>query len=319
MQIHHIDGNASNNEEANLAVLCLPHHDKATAPPSLTARLKPSEIRTYKLSWETTCANESIRLARSRTAFFMVDYKNAERIRELFVQLSPNEYLHAYTLLRDQFQEEDSWRKEQGFDISLEPNTSWNSVVQQLLEYVRVGEVHPHCFRDCEVHPLDPLYPRGFSRDGVPMFAYYDAWCQIMVRAILVARGTYDIGELMRLKDISRLSLEGRLISFFGPLNGDVACPDQYIQKPVSSTTLTIKAPRQVWTATFNLRTHYVYSVTAIASLSKGHGCGIVVMRGITQVQTRGKARIVEFSCTPLIIGSGGGGPLKIPDGAKIN
>jgi hypothetical protein len=241
VQIHHIDGNASNNEEANLAVLCLPHHDKATAPPSLTARLKPSEIRTYKLSWETTCANESIRLARSRTAFFMVDYKNAERIRELFVQLSPNEYLHAYTLLRDQFQEEDSWRKEQGFDISLEPNTSWNSVVQQLLEYVRVGEVHPHCFRDCEVHPLDPLYPRGFSRDGVPMFAYYDAWCQIMVRAILVARGTYDIGELMRLKDISRLSLEGRLISFFGPLNGDVACPDQYIQKPVARRLLPLR------------------------------------------------------------------------------
>lgn len=319
VQIHHIDGDASNNVDANLAVLCLPHHDKATAPPSLTARLRPPEIRAYKRSWETICANESIRLARSRTAFFMVDYKNAERIRELFVQLSPNEYLRAYALLRDQLQEEEKWRKQQGFDVSLEPNTSWNSVVEQLLEYIRLGEVHPRCFRGCEVHPLDPLYPRGFSQDGDPMFAYYDTWCQIMVRAILVARGAYDITDLMRLKDLSQVSLEGKLISFFGSLHGDVAFPDQYLQKPVSSTTLTVKVRGQVWSTTLNLRTHYVYSVTATSSLSSGHGYGLLAMRGITRAQTRARTRTVEFSSTPLIVGCGGGGPLEIPGGATTN
>lgn len=49
----------------------------------------------------------------------MVDYKNAERIRELFIQLSASERLHAYTLLKTQFQEKEVWRRQQGFDISV--------------------------------------------------------------------------------------------------------------------------------------------------------------------------------------------------------
>lgn len=73
VQIHHIDGDDSDNADAKLAVLCVPHHDKATAPPSLTARLRPSEIRIYKRDWEADCEKESIRLARSRTAFSLVD------------------------------------------------------------------------------------------------------------------------------------------------------------------------------------------------------------------------------------------------------
>lgn len=319
VQIHHIDGDPSNNEEGNLAVLCVRHHDKATPPASLTAKLKPSEIRAYKRSWESLCSNDSIRLGRSRTAFFMVDYKNAERIRELFVQLTPAERLHAYTLLHAQFREEDKWRKQQGFDVSLEPNTSWNPVVQRFLEYVRLGDVHPQCFRGCEAHPRDPMYVRGFSEDGSANFAYYDLWCQIMVRAILVARGSYDISDLMRLKDLSQLSLEGRLISFFGPLHGKVAYPNEYVEKPLSSTTLTVKERGQTWKTNLDLKTHYVYSVTATGSLSRGHGCGLLLMRGITHLRTRGKTRVVEFSCTPIIIGSGGGGPLEIPHETKVN
>lgn len=319
VQIHHIDGDASNHEEGNLAVLCLPHHDKATAPRSLTARLKASEVTAYKHAWEAECSNESIRLARSRTAFFMVDYKNAERIRQLFVQLSASEYAHAYTLLEAQFREEDNWRKQQGFDVSIEPNTSWNPVVQRLLEYVGAGEVHPPCFRGCDVHPLDPLYARGFSETGAPVFAFYDVWCQIMVRAILAARGSYDIEDVMRMKDLSRLSLDGRLFSFFGALRGNVAFPNQYIQRPVSSTILTIRARGQIWKASLELKTHYVYSITAASCLSGGHSSGIFMMRGISQTQTKGKTRAVEFSCTPLILGSGGGGPLKIPKEPSLN
>jgi hypothetical protein len=319
VQIHHIDGNNSNNEQTNLAVLCLSHHDKATAPPSLTARLKPSEISAYKQSWEAECAAESIRLARSRIAFFMVDYKNAERIRQLFVQLSPSEYFHAHALLKDQFRQEDGLRKEQGFDISLEPNTSWNYVTQELLEYVRKGSVHPPCFRECKTHPLDPLYPSGFFSSGEPAFAYYDVWCQIMTRAILTARGSYDIEDLMRVRDISRLSLEGKLISFSGSLLGKVAFPDQYTEKPVSSTTLTVKGRQQTWRAELQLKTHYIYSVTATGSLSDGRANGLLVMRGIERVQERARTRTVEFSCTPLITGCGGGGPLGIPRESRTN
>lgn len=319
VQIHHIDSNASNNDLSNLAVLCLPHHDKATAPPSLTARLKPAEILTYKKSWEELCANESVRLARSRTAFFMVDYKNADRLRQLFLQLSQNEYLHAYTLLSAQFKEEEIWRKQQGFDVSLEPNTSWNPVVEQMLQFVRRGDVHPPFFQGCNGHPLDPLYVRGFSPDGTANFAYYDLWCQIMARAVLAARGSFDIEDLMKLKDLSGLSIEGKLISFFGRLRGDVAHPDQYVRKPLSKTILDVKNGAQRWRTELELKTHYVYSVTAATSLSKGCSSGLLMMREIGEVKGRGKARRVEFRCIPLIIGSGGGGPLKIPPQSKIN
>jgi hypothetical protein len=249
----------------------------------------------------------------------MVDYKNADRLRQLFSQLSQNEYLHAYRLLTAQFKEEEVWRKQQGFDVSLEPNTSWNPVVQQLLEYVRLGEVHPSYFQGCEGHPLDPLYVRGFSEDGSANFAYYDVWCQIMARVVLAARGSYDIEDLMKLEDLSAPSLEGKLVSFFGRLRGDVAFPDQYVQQPLSKTTLRVKGDGQVWKTHMELKTHYVYSVTATGSLSRGWGNGLIIMRGINEAKVRGKIRVVEFHCTPLIIGCGGGGLLKIPPPSKIN
>jgi hypothetical protein len=249
----------------------------------------------------------------------MVDYKNAERIRQLFIQLTPNEYRHAYALLKDQFQQEDKLRKQQGFDVSLEPNTSWNYVTQQLLEYVRMGNVHPACFRECQTHPLDPMYPRGFFKSGAPAFGYYDVWCQIMTRTILAARGSYDIDDLMRLKDLSRLSLAGKLISFSGSLLGNVAFPDQYGERPVTSTRLTVKGRLQTWRAELQLKTHYVYSVTATGSLSHGRANGLLVMRGIERVQQKGGRRTIDFSCTPLITGCGGGGPLEIPPESKAN
>jgi hypothetical protein len=285
----------------------------------LTARLRAAEIRTYKKDWEAMCTKESVRLARSRTAFFMVDYKNADRLRQLFTQLSQNEYLHAYRLLTAQFKEEEIWRKQQGFDVSLEPNTSWNPAVQQLLEYVRLGEAHPSYFRGCEGHPLDQLYARGFSEDGSASFAYYDVWCQIMARAVLVARGSYDVEDLMKLEDLSGSCLEGKLISFFGRLRGDVAFPDQYVQRPLSRTTLRVRGDGQIWKAHMELKTHYIYSVTATGSLSRGWGNGLLIMRGINEAKVRGKVRVVEFHCTPLIIGCGGGGPLKISPPSKIN
>ena len=319
VQIHHIDGDPSNNADDNLAILCVPHHDKATPAHSLTAKLKASEIRVYKRDWEAACKSESLRLARSRTAFFMVDYKNAERIRQLFGQLTSREYMHSYAALTEQFQEEERWRREQGYSISIEPNTSWNHVTEALLEYVRKGDVHPDCFAGCNGHPADPLYPRGFSQDGTPVFALYDVWCQIMTRAVLIERGSYDIGDLMRVKDLKHLSLAGKLVTFSGSLLGKVAFPDKYADQPVSTTTLTVKQRGQIWRSELRLKTHYVYSMTATGSLSDGHANGVLVMRGIDRVQEIKRRRIVEFSCTPLISGCGGGGPLQIPSESIVN
>ncbi len=51
----------------------------------------------------------------------MVDYKNVERIRQLFAQLTPKEYECAYNILQKELIEETKLRKEQHFDISVEP------------------------------------------------------------------------------------------------------------------------------------------------------------------------------------------------------
>jgi hypothetical protein len=115
------------------------------------------------------------------------------------------------------------------------------------------------------------------------------------------------------LDDPSELSLEGRLVSFLGSLRGDVAFPDEYQEKPLSATTLRVKLRGELWRAKLQLKTHYVYSVTATGSLSNGRANGLVVLRSIDKIKRRGGIRVVDFSCTPLITGCGGGGPLEIP------
>src|SRR5258705_2913786 len=126
VQVHHIDGDPTHHQPENLAVLCLPHHDEATSVTGLSAKLSSTQIRRYKCKWEKQCHDRVMRAARGRTAFFMVDYKNAERIRQVYDQLTQAECQQAYEILTAQFQEEEQLRKKQGFEISTEPNTSWN-------------------------------------------------------------------------------------------------------------------------------------------------------------------------------------------------
>jgi hypothetical protein len=311
IQIHHINGNNSDNVEANLAVLCLTHHNQATAPKNLTAALTPDQVCEYKKAWEEQCRQHSILIARSRSAFFMVDYKNAERIRQLYSQLTSTELLRAQEKLRHEFQHEDKLRKEQGFDISLEPNTAWTPLVEELLSFVRTGDPHPSFFKDWKGHEMDPLLPVGFQ-GSIPTFGFYDIWCQIMVRAIIACRGTYDLNDLMALKDPTDIQLHGKLVSFEGHLRGNVALPSDWRTKPLSKAALIIKDGSASWKSVLEFKTHYVYSMTAASSLSRGRQNGILFLRSIDSVETKKRGQIVTFSCTPLILGCGGGGALKI-------
>jgi hypothetical protein len=52
VQIHHIDGNRSNNGIGNLAVVCLDCHSKVTGRRGLGQSYSPGEVRKYKRSWE---------------------------------------------------------------------------------------------------------------------------------------------------------------------------------------------------------------------------------------------------------------------------
>jgi len=311
VQIHHINSDPSDNRLENLAVLCLKHHDKATALKGLTASLKSQEILVYKNKWEIECANISHIIARSRTAFFMVDYKNAERIRQLYSQLTKPELSRVYEILKKELIEEDALRKEQGFDISLEPNMALTPTVQKLVEEIRKGDPHPEIFKESPGHPYDPFYPEGpaFANPAKPL---YDIWCQIMIRCLILSRRVYDIENLMSIENILDLNLSGSLVTFDGRFRGRIVSPKDYESTPVSYTVLRVKNDNTIWLTKLGIKTHYIYSFTASDNLCDGRGNGVLLFRNIDSVMSNPKTRIVKFSCTPLIIGSGGGGTLQI-------
>lgn len=53
VQIHHIDGDNSNNDITNLAALCLDCHSQVTGMRGLGKSYSPLEVKRYKKEWET--------------------------------------------------------------------------------------------------------------------------------------------------------------------------------------------------------------------------------------------------------------------------
>lgn len=313
VQIHHINGDNSDNRSENLAVLCLEHHDKATSPVGLTASLKPDEISSYKQIFEKKCNELDYKIARSRTAFFMVDYKNAERIRQLYSQLTKQELFVAYEKVKNELIQEDKLRKQQGFDVSLEPNTSWkNPNVERLVEEIPSGTPHPDFFSRTRGHPSDPYLPikPAFADISKPL---YDIWCQIMIRCLISITQTYNITSLMKLDNPKEIDLSGSLIVLEGRLSGSVVEPSEYKSKPLTHTNLQIKDEYNTWSSKLSIKTHYVYSNTAAESLSSGRTNGIIIFRSIENVAKRNHKSLINFSCSPLMLGCGGGGTLNIP------
>lgn len=58
VQIHHINEDPSDNDEVNLAVVCLECHSKATSTGGLGRRLSAGAVRKYKRYWEHLCQHE---------------------------------------------------------------------------------------------------------------------------------------------------------------------------------------------------------------------------------------------------------------------
>jgi hypothetical protein len=51
IQIHHIDENPSNNDPANLAVLCLQHHEETQVRGGFGKKLKAVDVQLYRREW----------------------------------------------------------------------------------------------------------------------------------------------------------------------------------------------------------------------------------------------------------------------------
>jgi hypothetical protein len=53
IQLHHSNGDRSDNRPENLVVVCLIHHDQAERSGGLVRKLTPTQLRKYKRAWES--------------------------------------------------------------------------------------------------------------------------------------------------------------------------------------------------------------------------------------------------------------------------
>jgi len=100
VQIHHIDGNKSNNDPDNLAVLCLDCHSRVSGGRGLGRTYSIREVKKYKRDWEYTVRKRrrlilrphrerkdaeeaSCRLEIRRALYELVATRNSERAREI--------------------------------------------------------------------------------------------------------------------------------------------------------------------------------------------------------------------------------------------
>lgn len=306
VQIHHINSDPSDNKSSNLAVLCLRHHDEATNITGLSAKLKSSEILEYKKNWETTCKERTKRAIRSYNAFFMLDYKNAERIRQIYSQLSTSEYKKAFEILTQDFQEEEIARQKSKYFSNVEPNTSWNENTRKMLDAILEENPHPQIFQNQPGHPADLYYPDERPVFANPLFGYYDIWCQIMVRAIISVREAYNLEELTRLDNPIQANLEGSLVAFRAKVKGKIYPPSDWKKNPIGYTELVHKNKNITWRSQLKLKSHYVYSITASEDLSDGNQNGLLILRSIERINKGNRQKEIIFKAIPLIMGFGG-------------
>lgn len=111
VQIHHIDGNPSNNRSSNICVLCIEHHAQASSRSAMVKGLSPSLLRQYKRAWEASVTKKyhvasakraerpsrierrEIALDIKKTLFRLVGERSAKQVNESI------DYLYGLCLL----------------------------------------------------------------------------------------------------------------------------------------------------------------------------------------------------------------------------
>jgi len=184
VQIHHIDGNKENNDESNLIVLCLPHHDEAEKSKEgkgLSANLTPAQLHLYK---ET----QKQKLIYDRRI-------KKEVAGELILPIPPMPYFaHPYPL-QENFTGRESERKEL---------TEWfTNGTQPMFAYVAIGGMGKSALTWYWLQ--EDIIKQGLAPEGIIWWSFYDREARFetfLMKAIqYVSKGEKDPKQIPGVRD----------------------------------------------------------------------------------------------------------------------
>lgn len=303
VQIHHIDGDPTNNDLANLACLCHDHHDMATMTTSLTKKLKPNHVRSYKIQWEGACAKNIYALSRERFSFFYSMYKNPPRIREAIMRLSDAERKRAVEGVRNAIGREASSRPKGLFGD--EPNNPGTDRSTELaLAAISEGQLYPSYLHQVRMHEADPMYPYDFSTtQGLGAFYAFDNFTQVQLQVLVEARRATPLEDLYKFrKEESLDQFSGRLVAFTGGIWGrDLTLPKLWKDKPVGNIQMRKTINKLTFRTNMQINNMYLFSDTASINLKRARASGMGLFAGALR-----EGNEMHLTVVPLLIGSGG-------------
>lgn len=300
VQLHHIDDNPSHNDPANIACLCLNHHNMATMVVGLTKKLQPDAVRAYKAEWELHCSNDILALSRQRFTFYYCIYKNPQRIIGAFASLSEAERVSAAQSLRDRLLDEEPRKKEDSlFGFNAVPRVDEHT--GQALDSIFKGEATPAYLKpaDLKFEPDEPYR----SPDHYMAYHKYDLWCQIAGQTLAEARGTIPLEDLFKFETAEEIDkFSGSLISYRLSVRGKGVRPPRFHKEvPTASLHAKKKAGETTYNVEMNIRTVEIFSDTSAMNLQRGRISGLAILAG-----AQGKANAININLAPLLIGTGG-------------
>jgi tetratricopeptide (TPR) repeat protein len=184
VQIHHIDGNKENNDESNLIVLCVNHHDEAEMSKegrSFTANLTIAQLRLYK-------EKQKQELYYKKRVEKGVDL-------ELLLPLPPMPYIaHPYPL-QENFTGRLSERKEL---------TAWFTKSDKpMFAYVAIGGMGKSALTWYWLH--EDIIKKGLAPEGIIWWSFYDREARFetfLVKVIqYVSEGKIDAKKIDSTRD----------------------------------------------------------------------------------------------------------------------
>lgn len=304
VQLHHIDGDPSNNDPSNIAAVCLTHHDMASMVIGLTKKLQPDQVRHYKATWEASCARDIWALSRERFTFHYCVYKNPPRIREALMSLPMHERRQAVARIQDALiDEQDPKDRDDIWGYNLAPATT--EATKVALTSLFLGEDAPSYLPIKQPHPEDPYYPFGMStQEAMTTFHHYDLWCQVACQVLAAARGSLPLEDIYDCETEDETDgYAGRLVNFRLSIRGaGIKVPRMWKTHPTSSIRARAKRGDRAMSVKMALRTMYLFSDTAAINLRSGRVSGLGIFSGATENPSGG----LDLTVVPLLIGTGG-------------